>query len=478
MHFLRRCHPARAVEPASPIRPRLEVLEDRCVPSTLTVNNTFDTGNVGDGSLRGEIAAANGGDQIVFNSILAGQTIALNAAKGPLDINKDLTIDGAGNGIIVNGMGTRVFQIDAGDTVVINGLTITGGGAGGFNAGGGISNAGLLTLSNSTVTGNHAFDAAGIFNASNATMLMSGDTVNNNTASGAGGGGIANSGKLTIINSTIAANQAIGGGGIANDGVLRMANSTVASNSAVGGNGGGIITTGAELSLLNTIIFNPNSGAASGNDVFGSITHAQGDLFGSTVSIASGGDHGGNQLNANPLLGPLQNNGGPTVTMALLPGSPALGAGVGTSLIPGLLVPVTDQRGDPRPANSIDLGAFQTQPPAGLVQDVTPLLSIQRGKLRHKGARYQQTITLHNSGAPLQGSLYLVVDNLTRKVRLLHRVGRTQHAAPLGSSYMLVSLNNNLLGTGVTRTVVLTFANPLRRKIHYSLRVLDGAGTP
>src|SRR5262249_20342334 len=63
------------------------------------------------------------------------------------------------------------------------------------------------------------------------------------------------------------------------------------------------------------------------------------------------------------LLGPLQNNGGPTATMALLPGSPALGHGVSTSLIPGLSVPAFDQRGDPRPANSIDLRAFQTQPP-------------------------------------------------------------------------------------------------------------------
>jgi titin len=110
--------------------------------------------------------------------------------------------------------------------------------------------------------------------------------------------------------------------------------------------------------------------------------------------------------------------------------------------------------------------------------DVTSLVSIQRGKLRHVGALYRQRITLHNSGAPLQGPLYLVVDQLTHKVRLLHRAGRTLHAAPLGSSYMLVSLNNNQLGTGATRTVVLIFANPLGRKIHYNLRVLDGAGLP
>jgi hypothetical protein len=121
--------------------------------------------------------------------------------------------------------------------------------------------------------------------------------------------------------------------------------------------------------------------------------------------------------------------------------------------------------------------AFQTQPP-GSVQDVPALLSIQRGKLRHKGGGYRQTITVHNAGAPLQGPLYLVVGQLTRKVRLRHPAGRTRHAAPLGSPYVPVSLGNNMLGTGTTRTVVLRFGNSLGRKIRYSLRVLDGSGQP
>jgi hypothetical protein len=63
-------------------------------------------------------------------------------------------------------------------------------------------------------------------------------------------------------------------------------------------------------------------------------------------------------------------------------------------------------------------------------------------------------------------------------VRLRHPAGKTLHAAPLGSPFVLVSLNNNMLGTGETQTVVLTFDNPLGRKIHYNVRVLDGAGTP
>jgi hypothetical protein len=314
------------------------------------------------GSLPNWLANVAPSDTIQFAANLNGGTITLGKT---LDINKDLTIDGAGSGITVNGGGNRVFQIEAGNTVVLNALMITGGNAPSLSGGGGIHNLGSLTLSNSTVTGNAAFGGGGIFNDTTGTMTMSGDTVNNNTGTGAGGGGIANTGTMTIINCTIAANQAVNGGGIANNSVLLMANSTVVSNTVAGGDGGGIITAsagGAQLTLLNTITFNPNSGAVTKNDVSGTITRAQGDLFGSgTSGIASGGDLGGNKFNINPLLGPLQNNGGPTATMALLPGSPAIGAGAKTSLIPGLSVPTTDQRGDPRPANSIDIGAYQTQ---------------------------------------------------------------------------------------------------------------------
>src|SRR5262249_23580620 len=195
---------------------------------------------------------------------------------------------------------------------------------------------GSLSLSNSTVTGNTAPDGAGILNAG--TMTMNADTVNNNTASTFGiGGGILNFGKMTIINSTVAGNVAFLGGGIYNSGVLMVSNSTVASNAVKsGGDAGGIDTNGIgnQLDLLNTIVFKPNSGAAREKDVLGAINLAQGNLFGSvTGGIVGGGELGGNKFNSNPLLGALQNNGGPTATMALLAGSPAIGAGAGTSLI-------------------------------------------------------------------------------------------------------------------------------------------------
>src|SRR5262249_22240372 len=384
-----------------------------------------------------------------------------------LDSNKNLTIDGAGNGITVDGSGAgnRVFQIDNGNSVFISGLTITGGSAGAFNGGGGIFNAGLLTLNNSTVAGNPAFEGGGILNASNGTMIMSGDTVNNNTTSGDNGGGINNSGKLTIINCTIAANQDISGGGIANGGVLMMANSTVASNSVVGGDGGGIYTLGGVLDLLSTIVFNPNSGAATKNEVLGQITKAQGNLFGfGTSGIAGGGDLGGEKFNFNPLLGPLQNNGGPTATMALLPGSPALGAGVSTSLIPGLSVPTTDQRGDPRPANSIDIGAFQTQPPPPPVNgpQILSLSPIVEGALRRTltvlGLGFTPGSVLLVNGRPvatlfLDGT-HLAVPRFLRQVQRRLHVRRANGRVAVFEEGLL-TVQVLVPGVGVTPAVPL-----------------------
>src|SRR5262245_1090296 len=113
----------------SPHRPRtpqlrVEVLDDRWVPSTLTVTNNFDTGALGDGSLRGEIAAAQSGDTINFAPGLAGQTITLTG--GELVITKSLDIEGPGaKWLTVSGNhASRVFDISAGATVTIAGMTL------------------------------------------------------------------------------------------------------------------------------------------------------------------------------------------------------------------------------------------------------------------------------------------------------------------------------------------------------------------
>src|SRR5262249_19875831 len=230
--------------------------------------------------------------------------------------------------------------------------------------GGGIANfsSGMLTVTNSTVSGNYSTsdkgDAGGILN-SLSTLTVTNSTVSSNR--GDFGGGIYNyHGTLTVTNSSVSSNIGYNGGGIYNPfGTLTVTNSTISGNM-----GGGIVDSGGTLHARNTII-------AGNTDPFDP------DLYGNLGSL--GHNHNGNTqggsgfddtdlLNVNPLLGPLQDNGGPTFTMALLPGSPAIDAGDNTD------APDWDQRGPgfPRivgiidPDNPImDIGAFEVQQDGG-----------------------------------------------------------------------------------------------------------------
>ncbi|MBM3972376.1 MAG: hypothetical protein FJ302_21330, partial [Planctomycetes bacterium] len=203
----------------------LERLEDRTVPAVITVTSAADNLTVnGQVTLREALQAANtdasvdgstagsGVDTIVFAAGLAGQTITLGGTH--LLISSSLTINGLGVRISGNNQ-SRIFQVDAGTTVTLSGLTLNEGNGG--PEGGGIRNSGTLTISNSTISGNDAdLFGGGIRNFG--TLTISNSTISGNTA-GDEGGGIRNSGTLTISNSTISGNSAdFDGGGIFNTG--------------------------------------------------------------------------------------------------------------------------------------------------------------------------------------------------------------------------------------------------------------------
>jgi hypothetical protein len=285
------------------------------------------------GSLPYEVAIANGSKAtapITFTPGLSG-TINLSASL-TLDptFAPSITIDGSGAKIVVNGQNAVPdFVVGAGQTAEIDNLTITGG-KGVF--GGGIESNGHLTLKGATLTGNTA----------------------------SYGGGISSGGPLTMINDTVTGNSAANGGGgiyVAANTLATITNSTVANNmlTGVGAVGGGIaVNAGAALNLLNAIVYNPNSGDPVHPDVFGSVNQTEGSLFGSNPTIFT--NLVGNQFNTNPLLGPLQDNGGPTPTMALLAGSPAIGAGTAAG------APAVDQRGYIRPGGAgFSIGAYEFQ---------------------------------------------------------------------------------------------------------------------
>src|SRR5262245_61469390 len=157
--------------PASPTRrflPQIEVLEQRTVPSIWTVTSPADSG---DGSLRAMIAAAQDGDQIVFDHSLQGQTITLTS--GQLALTKSLDIEGLGaDHLAISGNhASRIFAISGGVTVTIAGLTMTGGRAVGAIGGGAISNEGsTLTLAHDVFSHNQAIGTTALQSAGGAVF--------------------------------------------------------------------------------------------------------------------------------------------------------------------------------------------------------------------------------------------------------------------------------------------------------------------
>ncbi|MFO0791220.1 MAG: putative Ig domain-containing protein [Pirellulales bacterium] len=287
-------------------RPLFEELEARHVLATFTVTNLTDAAVAPAGSLRDAINQANaapGADIIQFQSGLTG-TLSLAAGAGDLDITESLTINGPGMTnltIDATAATSRIFNItdEAGD-VSIKGMALTKGAAGVGNDGGAIfsESLGLVTVADSTLTGNSAGDDGGaIYTAGNLSLI-------NVTIGGVGaglpntavgdGGAIYSAGNVTLSNSTITGNTAGGdGGGIYASGTVTLKNSTIGGTVAGAGNtanssGGGIF--GNTIDLTNS--------SASGNtatNTDGGGIYAKGNvtLLNSTVTGNTAGDDGG-----------------------------------------------------------------------------------------------------------------------------------------------------------------------------------------
>ncbi len=240
-------------------------------------------------------------------------------------------------------------------------------GGGIFNIG--IDSSGLLSILNSTVSGNSA---------------------------GEEGGGIYNNGSysgtaiLTIVNSTLSGNSAAAGGGIYNEASPDYAYAPVEIGSSIlnaGVSGGNILN--AKYGTFNSLGYNLSSDDGSG------LLNATGD-----------------QTNTNPMLGPLQDNGGPTFTCALLPGSPVINAGDLNFTPP----PYFDQRGPGFPrvvCGRIDIGAFEVQDtpiitcPANIVTDAT---SPKGAVVYFAPPAVDECFSVSISSTPSSGSLFAIGD--------------------------------------------------------------------
>jgi hypothetical protein len=266
---------------------------------------------------------------------------------------------------------STVTQSNGGALAAVNGVTAVlnsnfGGNIADTDGGGLRNDGGQMTVSNCTFTGNHANYGGGVYNggwlASGGTLTMTGCTFVGNSVAG-GGGGFSNDrqGVATVVNSTFTGNSGRLGGGVFNGSIgqsLTLANVTVSGNGP--GSGLYVESAGDAVVLHNSLI------AGNAPDVTGGVNGASNNNLignGTGLSGISDGVHGNRVGTAatpiDPQLGPLQDNGGPTFTMALLPGSPAIDAG-DNAFAPGPY----DQRGPgfPRIVNGIiDIGAFEVQ---------------------------------------------------------------------------------------------------------------------
>ncbi len=307
---------------------------------TLTITNTTFTGN----------SAPYGG--AIYTRALVGH---------PLDGILTLT----GDTFSSNSATAESGAIDnwAGGTVTVTDDTFTGNSA---PYGGAIGNEwGSVAVSNSTFSNNTASTGAGgaiiNYNPSDAfsnSLSVVGSTISGNAA--VNGGGIANGGPdtLSLTNDTITGNSVTGtGGGLYDNGTSTLINCTVTGNSAAGG--GGIANVGGTVFIGNTIVA-ANTASSGGPDALGIFASQGNNLIGATDGSSGwvASDLTGTEAQPlDPLLAPLGNYGGPTDTMALLPGSPAIHA-ANSALIPAGIT--TDQRGFPLDTPP-DIGAYQTQ---------------------------------------------------------------------------------------------------------------------
>ena len=370
----------------------LEGLEERIVlqgtPTVYTVDLATDAGTStgpDSGDLLYVITQANanstsGGSEIqfdptVFNAAMP-QTITLTAPLALQETGGPEVIDGPGAAVLTisGGNANQVFSVAAGSTASIAGLSISGGNASGN--GGGIDNAGTLTLSNLAITGNTATSGGGIQNEVTGVLTLSGCTLSANTANGPGGG-IDNAGTLSVTNSTLTGNSAITGGAIWSAGPGTFINATVAYNNvnSTSDDGGGMyLTAGSSTALYNTIVVLNTAGTgllAPANDIDNSgggslVPTSANNLIGKggAGGLVAGGDLA-NQIGVtDPGLDTgLKSNGGPTQTIALVEGSPAIDAG--SASIVGVAVPTVDQRGALRgplginAGPTVDIGAYE-----------------------------------------------------------------------------------------------------------------------
>ena len=382
----------------------------RATVSGLTVKNGAPGGMLGGGGILVDATAAlTLTDSVVTGNAAVGGGGGIEV-RGALTANHAVIAANQGGGVLVDGGGATLVDVTVKDNTGGFGLRnqnqaylsfergeVRGNRAGGIsnatsradltslviadNYGSGIYNAGatntVAKINLCVITGNAATNGGGIANNGiGAIAEIAGSTIARNAATVAGGG-VFNNGIITINASLVAENRAQSGGGIDHfGGTLHLTNDTLSGNTA-SDNGGGFYNRGSAVLKHVTLARNTAGGTETGGNIFNdeasmtvansvvALSDSDGNCFNSAGSIISLGhnlDSGntcgfassGDSTDTDPWLGTLQANGGPTLTHALQPGSPAIDQADLARCTPA------DQRGVSRPQGSgCDMGAYE-----------------------------------------------------------------------------------------------------------------------
>ncbi|MCA9927092.1 MAG: DUF11 domain-containing protein [Anaerolineales bacterium] len=418
----------------------------------LTMNNSIAAANQGSG-------ISNDGGFVTLSNI---QVDSNSGSYGVRNENvATLTFDG---GAITNNGGGFY---NAASTATLNNLNINQN-----SSGSGVYSVGNTSLTRITIDHAHIMtntttaNGGGVYNSGNqAIATITNSRISGNQANAVGGGaggGVFNNGIMTLNESAIDNNEARTGGGIEHSGAnLYLTNDTISNNQAAD-DGGGLYNRGS--AILTNVTMNANS-ASTGSNIFNDETSmaignsivANGTCFNSNGFLNSQGhnvdsgnscgfNNSGDITNTNPQLGLLQDNGGPTVTHALNPGSPAIDQGDNG------MCPATDQRGVSRPQGSqCDIGAYEAGSTADLTLTVStaPLLIGTTQTMTY-------TIAVRNQGALAATSL-VMTDTLPVSVT---NVNATADSGGMCVNGSVVTCTLPTLAVGADWTITIAVTTP------------------
>jgi len=452
-------------------------------------------------------AALNAGGSYAF----AGDcTLAITSTLSAGSTTTPTTLDGNGHAVVFDGNNlTQILSVNGGVALTLVDLTLRHGTSGGGN-GGAIDNSGTLTVTASTLVSNSAGNGFGGAVNNDGTATISASTLASNTATYGGAVHNGTAGTVTISASTLSSNIALYGGAVNNDGRATISASTLSSNFARGGSAGfggavhngtaGTVTISASTLVSNTasdsggtvynntgtvtisastLVSNAARNGGAMHNLNGALSLddtllAGNDCSGGGISEVVGQLGAGHNLTYNapgcptggtgdvsgrdPLLGPLADNGGPTQTLAIGPGSPAIGAGDGAVCFPG----ATDQRGVARTTTTCTIGTYESEVGGPTKQTQTITFTSPAPTTAMAGDQYTPTATASSGLMVIFAAFGPCYLNSTMHTFVMLGGGTCTIVAYQGgnSTYAFAQVQQSFTIGGRQGVPVITWSNP------------------